>query len=381
MQPVKRPRDKRLDVFRGLCMLIIFIAHTPANPWLAWIPARFGFSSATELFVFGSGFASAVAFGGTFTRSGFWNGTLRIAYRIWQLYWAHIALFVVLAGISVLIAPEGSHAAQAISYLMSAPGAAVAGLVTLTFVPALLDILPLYIVVLALVPVMMAARRLHPVAPFALSAALYAATFLFGLAMPGHSNNGGPWFFNPFAWQLLFFMGYAIGLGWWTPPALNKRWLVWLAAVIVIVSVPFNFWAFTDAFPALIDWQARALPLNTWTNVHPVRIIHFLALAYLTLSLLDKARWLLDTQPAKVLTLVGTQSLPAFLACTALAWIAGIALDLWGTGYLVVALVNLAGLGGVVAAAAIAKVFKSEPWTKAKDVPSPAPRVTAPAPM
>ncbi|QCK86787.1 OpgC domain-containing protein [Phreatobacter aquaticus] len=375
--PPKRPRDLRLDVFRGLCMLIIFIAHLPENPWLAWIPARFGFSSATELFVFGSGFASAVAFGRTFSTAGFWPGTLKIAKRIWQLYWAHLGLFVALAGITVLVAPPSSQAWMAIDYLIKAPADALAGLVTLTFVPMLLDILPLYIVVLALVPVMVAARQVHPVLPFALSAALYLATWMFGLAMPGRGDTGQPWFFNPFAWQALFFAGFAIGLGWWTPPRLGERRLVWLSAAIVVVSVPFNFWAITDAWPVLVDLQVWAFPLNTWTNLHPVRLIHFLALAYLTLSLLEHARFLLETRVAKVLTLVGTQSLPAFLACTALAWMGGIALDMVGHEAGPVALVNLAGLGGVVAAAWIAKLFKSEPWTKPKPARAP---IVMPAP-
>lgn len=360
----KRPRDRRLDVFRGLCMLIIFIAHMPQNPWLAWIPARFGFSSATELFVFGSGFASAVAFGRAFSTAGFANGTLKIANRIWQLYWTHLALFAALAGLTVLLAPEGSHAMRALSHVFAAPAQALGGLVTLTYVPMLLDILPLYIVVLALVPVMMAARRLHPVAPFALSAALYAASVLFGLSMPGHASDGGPWFFNPFAWQVLFFAGFAIGLGWWTPPALDRRGLVAVAAAIVALSVPFNFWAFTDAYPVLVDIQAAVLPMNTWTHLHPVRIIHFLALAYLVLSLLERARWLLDTRAAGVLSLVGTQSLPAFLACTVLAWIGGIALDILGDTPGPVAVINVAGLAGIVAAAWVARLFKAEPWAK-----------------
>ena len=61
-----RPRDPRLDFFRGLGMFIIFIAHLPWNSWALYIPARFGFSDATEIFVFCSGMASAIAFGRIF---------------------------------------------------------------------------------------------------------------------------------------------------------------------------------------------------------------------------------------------------------------------------------------------------------------------------
>jgi len=48
-------RDPRLDVFRGIAMFIILVAHIPGNAWTGWIPARFGFSDATEIFVFCSG--------------------------------------------------------------------------------------------------------------------------------------------------------------------------------------------------------------------------------------------------------------------------------------------------------------------------------------
>ena len=87
-QPAASMRDPRVDFFRGLAFIIIFIAHVPAN-WLAqWIPARFGLSDATEMFVFMSGYAAAIAFGGSFGRAGYWIGTARVAYRGWQVYTA-----------------------------------------------------------------------------------------------------------------------------------------------------------------------------------------------------------------------------------------------------------------------------------------------------
>jgi hypothetical protein len=89
--PAACARDLRLDFFRGLAMLIIFVAHVPGNSWTEYIPARFGFSSAAEMFVFCSGCASAIAFGSVFARCGWATGTIRIACRIWQLYWAHTA--------------------------------------------------------------------------------------------------------------------------------------------------------------------------------------------------------------------------------------------------------------------------------------------------
>ena len=105
-----RSRDPRLDFFRGVTMFIILIAHVPNN-WLAlWIPARFGFSDATEVFVFCSGMASALAFGRVFRERGMVMGTARVGYRVWQVYWAHVGLFLaVTAAMVALDATGGSR--------------------------------------------------------------------------------------------------------------------------------------------------------------------------------------------------------------------------------------------------------------------------------
>ncbi len=159
-------REARLDFFRGIAMFIIFIAHLPLNPWNNWIPARFGPSDATEMFVFCSGFASAIAFGGSFRRHGFVIGSLRIAHRCWQVYWSHLGLFLTVATIAVL----GTWWSDSVDYVhalylqhfFAEPDRGIVGLVTLTYVPNYFDILPMYIVVLAMVPAVMALARLGP---------------------------------------------------------------------------------------------------------------------------------------------------------------------------------------------------------------------------
>ena len=75
-------------------MFIILIAHVPWNGWTEWIPARFGFSDAADMFIFCSGAASALAFAPIFDKRGWYLGTVRIVYRVWQIYWAHIAVFL-----------------------------------------------------------------------------------------------------------------------------------------------------------------------------------------------------------------------------------------------------------------------------------------------
>ena len=95
-------RDLRLDFFRGLALLLIFIAHVPDN-WLAeYRPGAFGFSDSADIFVFVSGYAAALVYGRAFRRAGFWPATARVIKRCGQLYIGHLGLFFTIAGLCVL---------------------------------------------------------------------------------------------------------------------------------------------------------------------------------------------------------------------------------------------------------------------------------------
>ncbi|MBM3521595.1 MAG: OpgC domain-containing protein, partial [Alphaproteobacteria bacterium] len=202
----KKPRDVRVDFFRGAAMLIIFVAHVPGN-WLGdWIPARFGLSDAAHMFVFISGYAAAVAFGGTFARHGFLAGSARIAFRCLQLYAAHIGLFVVVALLCAYFADTMGGFDYArhlnIASFYAEPANVLVGLFSLQFVPTFFDILPLYMVVLAMVPAAMALARLHPFAVIAVSVVLWLAVQVEGFGLPAGYEEHALWGFNPFAWPL-----------------------------------------------------------------------------------------------------------------------------------------------------------------------------------
>jgi len=137
-------RDPRLDFFRGIAMFIILIAHIPGNMWNSWIPARFGFSDATEIFVFCSGMASAIAFGACYARQGWLMGSARVIFRVWQVYWAHICLFFFVA---MSMAALDTYGAFDKSYVNSLnlkhffddPMPNIVGIFTLTYVPNFFD--------------------------------------------------------------------------------------------------------------------------------------------------------------------------------------------------------------------------------------------------
>ena len=389
-----RPRDPRLDFYRGIAMFIILVAHVPGNRWGGWIPARFGFSDATEIFVFCSGMASAIAFGGSFARHGWWLGTARVAYRCWQVYWAHIGLFFFLAmSMAVLdltLASDKSYIGSLnLHPFFSNTVSQMVGIFTLTYVPNYFDILPMYLVVLALMPAVMGLRHAGrwAVAGFSVALWLLANPYVLGLGPNGLSLPAEPWsdrewFFNPFGWQLLFFTGFAFMSGWLPKPPVHWGLAV-LAACFLIFSAPFGSWkVFSWLNAAAPDLGATIRPvwsvIGEWrekTDFGLLRYVHFLSLAYLAWivagaggrNLYARGNSLLAriwTGILAVVTKVGQQSLAIFITSMALARFLGAALDQTDRSIAATAVANLCGFVLIIACAYGAGWFKSQPWRR-----------------
>jgi hypothetical protein len=356
----RTPRDVRLDFFRGLAMFVIFVAHLPDNPWFGFIPARFGFSSAAELFVFCSGMASAYAFGRVFLRQGFGAGLFRVVSRIWQVYWAHIGLALVMMALSVAgwkLTGTDYPARLGLGWFYREPGEGLFALMTLTFTPSFLDILPMYLVLLAMLPLVMLVGRFSPMLAMAALAGLWLTVQVTHLNLPGGQGPGGMWFFNPFAWQLVFFTGFAFGLGWLKAPRFEKGALFWFCAAFLLASVPLNFWGFTQNIPALGAAHEWLIGADGKTNLNPLLYLHFLASAYVVLTLIDPYRARLAA--FSPIIEVGQQALATFMASIALAWGLGMVLDVTGRDLLTTTAANLAGFAGLIAVARLAKRYKS----------------------
>jgi hypothetical protein len=377
MTGMPKERDLRLDFFRGIGMFIILIAHITNNPWTLWIPARFGFSDATEMFVFCSGMASAIAFGGVFARAGWLMGTLRIAHRVWQVYWVHLGVFFVTLTLMLTLNATGIFPRDEVDTLNLNPfinntGPNLIGLMTLTYVPNYFDILPMYLVILALIPVMMALAQLDVRFAVLASVALWVVAAA-GLNLPAelwfNNNSTRVWFFNPFAWQLVFFAGFALMSGWLPQPPV-RRWLVWAAVAVVVLSVPFAWHKIIAMSDLVRDLRKDWAVLFNKTNFGILRFVHFLALAYLAWVLvgprgvrLRHGGWVGEV--ITLITRVGQQSLAVFAASMVLARVLGAVLDLAGNGPVEALLVNLAGLAAIIGVARLAAFFKSQPWKAA----------------
>ncbi len=369
----RRIRDVRLDVFRGLGMFIIFIAHVPDNPWSRFIPARFGFSDATEIFVFCSGMASALAFGRIFDSHGFAIGTARILYRCWQVYWSHIGLFLVVCASMLAVdrlAGTGDAYIRGIGldgFIGPDTGPELLGLMTLTYVPHYFDILPMYLVILALLPIMAALSRFGLWPVLAASVALWLAASFGHLELPAEQAKSTSWFFNPFCWQLIFFTGFAFMRGLIPAPPVSRT-LIGAAVAVLVIALPFSWQPALDASPTLASAHGALLPFIDKSHLGVLRIVHFLALAYLAVIAAGEHGRRLRGRAAEVCRLVGQQALATFMTGLTLSFLAGAALNFTGRGMIAVAAVNVACMTVMVLAAWLVAWFKSVPWARVHQV-------------
>src|SRR3981189_443834 len=214
MKSPSEPRDLRLDFFRGLALFFIFIDHIPENALSYFTLPSIGFSDAAEIFIFISGYTAAMVYGSSMQRSGFVFATAQTYRRVWQLYVAHIFLFMIFtAEVSYTVLTFNNplyNDELRVGDFLAEPHIAIIKALLLQFQPTFLDILPVYIVLLASFPLVLWLLRIHIAAAVLPALALYAATQIFGLSFHGYPEDQ-VWFFNPLAWQLLFVIGAACG--------------------------------------------------------------------------------------------------------------------------------------------------------------------------
>jgi hypothetical protein len=360
-----KQRDLRLDFFRGLALAIIYINHIPFN-WLSqYTPSRFGPSDAAEIFIFLSGYAAWLAYGRTFQKSGFWLGSSRIVLRCGQLYSAHLSIFFILALICVI----GNHLVGDIDYVgqlnlwpfFENTDTALLGLFTLTYVPNYFDILPMYIVCLALLPVFILMAAIRPLLALLVSAGLYTLSWLYGWNLPADITSERSWFFNPLAWQLLFFSGFAFSAGWLKPPP-RSLLLVIFCCVVVMLGAWISYYPFYSSFEGIFALHLLTRPYVDKSAFGFLRLLHFLALAYLAVILLHDRKAVLGQRWAAPFIRAGQHSLPVFMFSLALSYMAGMVLDQIGREPLQSILVSTGGIGLLFCSAYILVWFKSKPW-------------------
>jgi hypothetical protein len=356
-------RDLRLDLFRGIALWLIFLDHIPENV-VNWFTIRnYGFSDATEIFIFISGYTAAFVYGKAMRERGFVVSSARILRRAWQIYVAHIFLFTIfLAEIAYVAATfENPLYAEEMNVLnfLKEPDVTIFQALLLKFKPANMDVLPLYIVLLLLFPPTLRLLLWQPGVALLLSALVYILAWSFHLNLPAYPN--GVWFFNPFAWQLLFVFGAWCALG-------GARALSGLMRSRMVLAIAIAYLVF--AFLITLTWYheplARYVPL--WlsdrlypidkTNLDVLRFAHFLALAVVTVRFIPRdwpaLKWPI-LQPA---IQCGQHSLEIFCLGVFLAFAGQFIISEWSGGPFVQTVISLLGIAIMIATASLLTWYK-----------------------
>ncbi len=314
-------RDYRIDFFRGLALVSIFVNHIPGNWFSTFTHRNFGLSDAAEVFVLLAGMSAALAYYPRFLGGQAALSVGQIARRIGTIYIAHLSSiaigFAVYAAASLwldrpeLLVPDERH------WILDQPVQALAGIGALTYQTGNFNILPMYIGMMALLPLIMMLARVNLLLAFLASAALWLVANIFHLGPPNIPGSG-VWYFNPLTWQLIFTIGFCGGVhlrrGTVVAPSMGLFLLalVYLGACALLVMVP--LW---DRFPVLPEWVWLSGFNKSWVGLF--RLLHLLAFVYVVLCSPIPA-WLKArlTHDNWIVSL-GRNTLPVFWLSTLLA--------------------------------------------------------------
>lgn len=314
--PAQAARDLRLDFFRGLSLWFIFIDHVPSN-WVAWVTVRnYGFSDAAEIFVFLSGYTAAFVYGRVMLERGFVIASARIWKRAWQLYVAFVFLSVIYIAQIAYVAHHFDNPLFAeemvVLHFFERPELILLEVLRLRFLLGNVDVLPLYIVLMLAFPAMLWLVMRQPWAALTLSVLIWSAAYFGGMNLKLYPVERD-WFFNPFAWQLLFFIGAwcaTAGSEWvkaiYRSNAVIAACIAYLAVAFVIAITP---WLPGSEF-RFPQWLL-IFPLDK-TNLSPLRLSHFLALTVVTVHFIPQSAAFLRAPWAYPLILCGQHSLEVF---------------------------------------------------------------------
>ncbi len=316
-----RDGDLRLCLLLGIAAWFLFLDHVPHNAVSLLTMRNFGFSGAVDLFVFVGGYTAAILYGRMMLERGFVVTATRVFKRLWQLYAAYIVLFVIYINLIGYVARQS--AAPALIGEFNITGIVdhtvrtlIHGLL-LRAKPLNLDVLQLFIVLMAVFPFVLLGMVRRPNVTVVASMGLYVAARQFDWNLSAFPD--GHWYLNPFCWQLLFVLGAWLALcGPNQIRALHKfqefavlraaAWLYLLLALAVTVAGKFPQAAIVPN--VLLDFFGP----NDRENLAPHRVLHFLALTFLFTYMVPRDWYVLRWQTLQPAIKCGQEWLSVFCA-------------------------------------------------------------------
>ncbi|GAN52945.1 OpgC family protein [Tanticharoenia sakaeratensis] len=346
IRPAARPhqRDHRVDALRGLALLMMLVDHVPDDMVNRITMRNFGFADAAEIFVLLAGYASYLAYGRLIEKSGWRAGIERILGRCVKLYFYQTGMLMLFVWTvrhwrhyqpvpEYILEPELAHGYDWLWRVL-----------TFDALPSYLNILPLYIILLALFPLFYLGLRERPWILFAGSALVWAAANLNpALTLKNWLDPNG-WYLDPFGWQFLYVLGilaaaFARDRGGDLPyhPHVRVACYAYIVGAIY-VSFPYAYFH----VPQLWPWPVP--PGEGKTTFAPWRLLDIMAIFYLVQSS-SVARRFSDGRIGQALAMLGRHSLEVFALGSVLDLIGRLTFGTFGSSLTLQILVNVVGLG------------------------------------
>lgn len=370
-----RDGDLRLCLLLGIAAWFLFVDHVPHNAVSMLTLRNFGFSGATDLFVFVGGYTAAILYGKMMLERGFIVTATRVFKRLWQLYAAYVVLFVIYIDLIGYVARK--TAAPEIIGEFNVTGIVDHTIRTLIYglllqaKPLNLDVLQLFIVLMAFFPFVLFGMMRRPNLTLAASVGVYTAARTLDWNLSAYPD--GRWYFNPFCWQLLFVLGAWLALsGAKTMRAIHALQKL---SMLRAAAAAYLLFALTVTFAGKFPQLAAIIPApvldtflpNDKENIAPYRVLHFLALAFLVSYLVPRDwrgfQWL-ALQP---LMKCGEEWLPVFCAGVFLSFAGHFILITGPDSIFMQVLVSIAGMAAMTGVACYVS------WSRRQDQkPTPA---------
>ena len=357
-----RTRDLRVDFFRGLALWWIYTDHIPGDVMSHISLQNFAMCDATEIFVLLAGYGAGLAYGLEMNREGYLYAAADAVRRAWTLYIAHIFLFVIYTA-QVAYSAEALDRAYyldetRLDVLANAPYEGMLQALLLRFQPSLLNILPLYVMLLLIFAVTLPLLR-RPLLLLGASFALYVVTRATGLNFQSWIA-GEVWFFDPFAWQFLFMIGAVLS---YAPPRWPRlRWPFDVLSVAILTAGLVVIWVI-DLHPrimaAMPQLVIRFVITEDKTGLHPFRLLSILALTWLVARTVPRGAAWLESRWAAPFVVMGQNSLPVFCFGIFFGFIARLGLE-YDDGVAMQVGVNLCGAAAMVAVGALSAWYRAK---------------------
>jgi hypothetical protein len=294
---------------------------------------------------------------------GFIVSSARVLKRAWQIYVAHVFLLAIYLAEIAYVAhsfdnPLYTEEMGVLDFLKN-PDVTIFQALLLKFKPVNMDVLPLYILLLAWFPPMLWLLLRAPSIALITSASVYALMWVFGWNIPAYPS--GTWVFNPFAWQLLFVFGAWCALG---GAKSLSRWLN--SPVLIGFAIAYLVFAFSIAmtwyFPRLAVYVPKFVgeviyPIDK-TNLDVLRIMHFLALAIITVAFVPRNWPALKSWIFWPAIVCGQHSLETFCLGVFLSFAGHFVFTEVSSRVLTHVIVSIAGIAIMVAVAALLSWYK-----------------------